>query len=172
MLPAGGRGRQSITRFALPTLMIPQDELIALLDVPSFAKLHASTPIHLTIRNRHPSRSAHVSVTLDLDPSDAFVVAGLRNGRLPILLPGSEEKLSWKLIPIECGYVKIPRIKVMNVRRAALPSQGGAEVDVEGEAVKVIDVRADWNATRVQNADDSAVAIPQQDGASTILVLP
>lgn len=174
MLPAGGRGRQSITRFALPTLMIPQDELIALLDVPSFAKLHASTPIHLTVRNRHSSRSANVSVTLDLDPSDAFVVAGLRNGRLPILLPGSEEKLSWKLIPIECGYVKIPRIKVMNVRRAALPSQGGVstEVDVEGEAVKVIDVRADWNATRVQSADDSAVAIPQQDGASTILVLP
>lgn len=174
ILPAGGRGRQSITRFALPTLMIPQDELIALLDVPSFAKLHASTPIHLTVRNRHSSRSANVSVTLDLDPSDAFVVAGLRNGRLPILLPGSEEKLSWKLIPIECGYVKIPRIKVMNVRRAALPSQGGVstEVDVEGEAVKVIDVRADWNTTRVQSADDSAVAIPQQDGASTILVLP
>lgn len=174
ILPAGGRGRQSITRFALPTLMIPQDELIALLDVPSFAKLHASTPIHLTVRNRHSSRSANVSVTLDLDPSDAFVVAGLRNGRLPILLPGSEEKLSWKLIPIECGYVKIPRIKVMNVRRAALPSQGGVstEVDVEGEAVMVIDVRADWNATRAQSADDSAVAIPQQDGASTILVLP
>lgn len=174
MLPAGGRGRQSITRFALPTLMIPQDELIALLDVPSFAKLHASTPIHLTVRNRHSSRSANVSVTLDLDPSDAFVVAGLRNGRLPILLPGSEEKLSWKLIPIECGYVKIPRIKVMNVRRAALPSQGGVstEVDVEGEVVKVIDVRADWNATRAQSADDSAVAILQQDGASTILVLP
>lgn len=174
MLPAGGRGRQSITRFALPTFMIPQDELIALLDVPSFAKLHASTPIHLTVRNRHSSRSANVSVTLDLDPSDAFVVAGLRNGRLPILLPGSEEKLSWKLIPIECGYVKIPRIKVMNVRRVALPSQGGVstEVDVEGEVVKVIDVRADWNATRAQSADDSAVAILQQDGASTILVLP
>jgi hypothetical protein len=155
--------------------MIPQDELIALLDVPSFAKLHVSTPIHLTVRNRHSSRSANVSVTLDLDPSDAFIVAGLRNGRLPILLPGSEEKLSWKLIPIECGYVKIPRIKVMDVRRAALPSQGvgvSTEVDVEGEAVKVVDVRADWNATMVQNAGDSAVAIPQQDGASTILVLP
>lgn len=173
MLPAGGRGRQSITRFALPTLMIPQDELIALLDVPSFAKLHVSTPIHLTVRNRHSSRSANVSVTLDLDPSDAFIVAGLRNGRLPILLPGSEEKLSWKLIPIECGYVKIPRIKVVDVRRAASQGVGvSTEVDVEGEAVKVIDVRADWNATRVQSAGDSAVAIPQQDGASTILVLP
>lgn len=176
MLPAGGLGRQSTTRFALPTLMIPQDELIALLEVPSVAKLHVSTPIHLTVRNRHSSRSANVAVTLDLDLSDAFIVAGLRNGRLPILLPGSEEKLSWNLIPIECGHVKTPRIKVMDVRRAVLPSQGvgvpSTEVDVEGEAVKVVDVRADWNTARVQSAGDSVVAIPQQDGASTILVLP
>lgn len=175
-LPDGSCGRQSITRFALPTLMIPQDELIALLDAPSFAKLHVSMPIHLTVRNRHSSRSANVAVTLDLDPSDAFIVAGLRNGRLPILLPGSEEKLSWNLIPIECGHVKIPRIKVVDVRGAALPSQGvgvqSAESDVEGEAIRVVDMRADWNTTRVQSAGDSAVAIPQQDGASTILVLP
>lgn len=175
-LPDGSCGRQSITRFALPTLMVPQDKLIALLDAPILAKLHVSTPIHLTVRNRHSSRSANVAVTLDLDPSDAFIVAGLRNGRLPILLPGSEEKLSWNLIPIECGHVKIPRIKVVDVRSAALPSQGvgvqSAESDVEGEAIKVVDMRADWNTARVQSAGDSAVAIPQQDGASTILVLP
>ncbi|KAG1830148.1 Gryzun, putative trafficking through golgi-domain-containing protein [Suillus variegatus] len=176
MLPDGGRGRESTTRFTLPTLMIPQDELIALLDAPSFARLHVPTTIYLTVRNRHSSRSANVTVALDLDPSDAFVVAGLRNGRLPILLPGSEEKLSWNLIPIECGHVKIPRIKVMNVRRATLPSQGvgvpNTEDDLEGEAVKVVDVRADRNTARVQSADDGTVAIPQQDGSSTILVLP
>ncbi|KAG2132301.1 Gryzun, putative trafficking through golgi-domain-containing protein [Suillus bovinus] len=176
MLPDGGRGRQSTTRFALPTLMIPQDELIALLDVPSFARLHMSTPIHLTVRNRHSSRSANIIVALDLDPSDAFVVAGLRNGRLPILLPSSEEKLSWNLIPIECGHVKIPRIKVMNVRGAALPSQGvgvpSTEVDVEGEPVKVVDVRADRNTARVESAGDGADVVPQQYDASTILVLP
>ncbi|KAG0708617.1 Gryzun, putative trafficking through golgi-domain-containing protein [Suillus ampliporus] len=173
VLPGGGRGRQSITRFALPALVVPQDELIALLDVPSTAKLHVSTPIHLTVRNRHSSRSANIAVTLDLDPSDAFIVAGLRNGRLPILLPGTEEKLSWNLIPIECGHVKIPRIKVMDVRRAAPPSQGvgvpSTEVDVEGEAVNVVDVRADWNTA---SAGDNSVATSQQDGASTILVLP
>jgi hypothetical protein len=176
ILPDGGRGRRSITRFALPTLMIPQDELIALLDVPSFARLHVATPIYLTVRNQHSSRSANITVTLDLDASDAFVVAGLRNGRLPILLPGSEEKLSWNFIPIECGHVKIPRIKVMDIRRASLPSQGvgvpNTEVDVEGDAIKVVDVRADRNTARVQSAGDSAVEIPQQDGASTILVLP
>lgn len=176
ILSDGGRGRESTTRFPLPTLMIPQDELIALLDAPSFARLHVPTTIYLTVRNRHSSCSANVTVALDLNPSDAFVVAGLRNGRLPILLPGSEEKLSWNLIPIECGYVKIPRIKVMNVRRATLPSQGAGvpntEDDVEGEAVKVVDVRADRNTARVQSADDGTVAIPQQYDSSTILVLP
>ncbi|KAG2740416.1 hypothetical protein P692DRAFT_201872440 [Suillus brevipes Sb2] len=91
-------------------------QLITLFDVPSFAKLHASTPIHLTVRNRHSSRSANVSVTLDVDPSDAFIVAGSRNDRLPILLPGSEEKLLWKLIslssPIPISLCNIIRILI------------------------------------------------------------
>jgi hypothetical protein len=64
----------------------------------------------------------------------------------------------------------------MDIRRASLPSQGvdvpNTEVDVEGDAIKVVDVRADRNTARVQSAGDSAVEIPQQDGASTILVLP
>ena len=61
-----------------------------------------------------------MAVTLELDASDAFIVAGLRNGRLPILLPGSEEKLAWILIPVECGDVKVPRIKAIDVRHMLL----------------------------------------------------
>jgi len=61
----------------------------------------------------------NAAVTLELDASDAFIVVGLRNGRLPILLPGSEENLSWILIPVECGHVKVPRIEVMDMRHAA-----------------------------------------------------
>ncbi|OAX31943.1 hypothetical protein K503DRAFT_702885 [Rhizopogon vinicolor AM-OR11-026] len=176
VLPGGDRGRQSTTRFALPTLMLPRDGLIALLDVPSTAKLHVPTPVQLTVRNRHPFRSANVTITLDLDPSDAFIVAGLRNGRLPILLPGSEERLSWNLIPVECGHVKVPRIKVMDVRHATPLSQGAGvpstEVDVEGEVINVVDVRADWRTASAHNAGENSVAITQQDGVSTILVLP
>jgi hypothetical protein len=176
MLPGGGHGRQSITRFALPTLMLPRDGLIALLDVPSTAKLHVPMLVRLTVRNQHPSRSANVTATLDLDPSDAFIVAGLRNGRLPILLPGSEERLLWNMIPVECGHVKLPRIKVMDVRHAAPPSQGAGvpstEVDVEGEVIKVVDVRANWRTGSTQDAGENSVAIAHQDGVSTILVLP
>jgi len=173
VLPGGGRGRQTTTRFALPTLVLPRDGLIALLDIPSTAKLHVPTQVQLAVRNRHLSRSANVTVMLDLEPSDAFIVAGLRNGRLPILLPGSEEKLSWNLIPVECGHVKIPRIKVMDVRHASPPSQDAGvrntEAGVEGEVVKVVDVRADW---RTGSADSTGENPTQWDGVTTILVLP
>jgi trafficking protein particle complex subunit 11 len=173
VLPGGGRGRQTTTRFALPTLVLPRDGLIALLDIPSTAKLHVPTQVQLTVRNRHISRSANVTVTLDLEPPDAFIVAGLRNGRLPILLPGSEEKLSWNLIPIECGHMKIPRIKVMDVRHTSPPSQDAGvrnvEVDVEGEVVNVVDVRAEW---RTGSADSTSESSTQRDGVTTILVLP
>lgn len=155
--------------------MLPRDGLIALLDVPSTAKLHVPTLIQLTVRNLHPFRSANVAITFELDPSDAFIVAGLRNGRLPILLPGSEEKLLWNLIPVECGHVKVPRIKVMDVRHAAPPSQGtggpSAEIEV-GEVVKVVDVHDDWRAGNAKSVGENSVAITQQGGASTILVLP
>jgi len=134
------------------------------------------TPIELTVRNQHPFRSANVAVALELDGSDAFIVAGLRNGRLPILLPGSEEKLSWILIPVECGHVKVPRIKVMDVRHAAPPLQGtgvpGTDAEVEGESVKVVDVRSDWKTENAQGVGENLVTITRQGGASTVLVLP
>jgi len=59
--------------------------------------------------------------------------------------PGSEEKLSWILIPVGCGDVKVPHIKVMDIRHTAPPLQGvpGTDAEVEGESVKVVDVRSD-----------------------------
>ena len=47
-----------------------------------------------------------------------FVVAGLRSGRIPILLPGAEETVTWRLIPVECGHVSVPRMRIMDKRRA------------------------------------------------------
>ncbi len=77
---------------------------------------------------------------MEPDPSDGFVVAGLRSGRLPILLPGAEEKILWNLIPVECGYIKLPKIKVVDHRK--LTTNMG-EGEVEGQAVKIVDVRLD-----------------------------
>ncbi|KAL0955838.1 hypothetical protein HGRIS_002040 [Hohenbuehelia grisea] len=181
ILPRDQRGPLSTSTFRLPSFRPPRDELIALLSVPPIAQLHRPTPLTLTIRNHHPTRSAAIVVQLEPDPSDSFVVAGPRSARLPILLPGAEERISWRILPIECGYVKIPRIRVVDRRKAIASAQGlggaNAEVETEGEAVRIVDVRLErrfeataGNAAAEGGPSDSK---PQEhDVLGTVLVLP
>jgi hypothetical protein len=166
----GARGPLSTTRLPLPFLRPPTSGLVALLNVPPKAKLHVPISMRLVIRNQHPTRSANVAVQLDPDPSDGFVVAGLRVGRVSILLPGAEEELTWRLIPIDCGYVNIPRLKVVDRRKAIASSQGiegaNAEVDTVGEVVSVVDVRRD------ERDETGAEVGASYAGTTTVLVLP
>lgn len=152
-------GPVSTTTFSLPPLRPPVDGLVALLTVPPTATLHTPISISLAIRNHPTSRSANITVQLDLDASDSFVVAGLRSGRVPILLPGAEERLSWKLIPTECGHVKLPRIRVTNRRKPMSNEVAGSSGDAE--TVKIIDVRLSQH----NSSED-------KEGPGTILVLP
>ena len=79
-----------------------------------------------------------ISVALDPQPSDGFVVAGLRSGRVPLVLPGAEARVTWNVIPIECGYVKVPRVRVVDHRAGVRSEEGAVGEGVrEGEAVKV-----------------------------------
>lgn len=91
---------------------------------------------------------------------------------MPIMLPGGEEKVTWRLIPIECGYVKVPRIKIVDKRRALASAQGlresNAEVETEGEVVKVIDVRRDRTRKVVGRVSVESV----EEEVGSILVLP
>lgn len=100
----------------------------------------------MTVRNRHPTRSANIVVQLEPEASDGFVAAGLRHGRMPILLPGCEGKLTWNLIPVECGFVRIPKIKVLN-RRVVIDAQahsGAAQgFEDDAELVEIVDWRWD-----------------------------
>ena len=69
-----------------------------------------------------------------------------------MLLPGAEERLTWNLIPVECGYVKVPKIRVTD-RRNVIDSQlaanananavAGKPAQSEGEEVRVVDMRTD-----------------------------
>ncbi|KAK0494835.1 Gryzun, putative trafficking through golgi-domain-containing protein [Armillaria luteobubalina] len=136
----GTRGSTSTSVFPLPSLRPPRDGLIGLLQISPVARLHEGLPLTLTIRNNHPTRSASCTVHVEPEPSDGFIVAGLRSGRLPILLPGAEEKILWNLIPVECGYVKLPTIRVIDHRKL-INNMG--ENEVEGQAVKIVDVRLD-----------------------------
>ncbi|KAH9889488.1 Gryzun, putative trafficking through golgi-domain-containing protein [Cubamyces lactineus] len=188
LLPDGSHGSRSTTRLPLPPLSPPSDGLIALLDAPTTARLHTPIPLRLTIRNLHPTRTATATVQLEPDAvSDAFVVAGLRHGRVPILLPGQEESITWNLIPVECGLVKIPRVKVLDRRNAVQvagasagavqPGGGGTqgtqavESQAEGEEVEVVDVRWDGRPERVEDENGNEVkVIKGRDGY--VLVLP
>jgi hypothetical protein len=138
------------TRLPLPNLQPPTDDLIALLHVAPTARLHRPMEMKIVIRNRHPSRTAHVTVAIDVDNMDAFIVSGVRSGRVPILLPGTEASLTWSMIPLECGFVRVPRLRVTDRRKpfVAAGDQSAStgpnpEADAPGRVIKVVDVRWD-----------------------------
>lgn len=119
----GGSGTESTSIIALPPLRPPTETLVALLDMPPVGKLHVPFQITLQVRNYHPTRSANIVVSMESEPSiDSFIVSGLRSGRLPIMLPGTEERLLWTLVPMETGYHKIPEIKVLDARSDIQPN--------------------------------------------------
>ncbi|KAL0578934.1 hypothetical protein V5O48_003082 [Marasmius crinis-equi] len=177
-------GARTISNFILPPLQPPVDGLIGLLDIPSFARLHQPTTMSLMIRNRHPTRSANITVHLDPEPTDGFIVSGLRNGRVPVLLPGGEERLVWRLIPVECGYVKPPKIRILDRRKAIASSQGlggpGADVQTEGVPVKLVDLRTEQKVVSLNIVGASPTDGAVEDGAKQaddnpiahVLVLP
>lgn len=175
MLQNGQEGPNTRSYFPLTSLRLPVEDLVALLDVPPKASLHVPISMTLRIRNYHPTRSANITVHLEPDSLDSFVVSGMRTGRVPVLLPGAEEKLIWRMIPLECGYVKLPRIKVIDRRRAisaAVQSSGEvvpAPDAPTGDSVKVIGLRHDiWPA----QADSERGSRTEYEGLGTILVLP
>ncbi|KIY46190.1 hypothetical protein FISHEDRAFT_47894 [Fistulina hepatica ATCC 64428] len=174
------RGPLATSRFPLPSLRPPRDHLIALLDAPSYAKLHKPTYMTLRVRNNHPSRSANVVVYLEPDAQDGFVIAGLRNGRLPLLLPGGEESLVWSIIPVACGFIRLPRISVVDRRKTfAVDAQGvpDLEIESEGESIHIVDIKLDRRtetlpeAATVEQRLAAAVGAPNGQWAY-VLVIP
>ena len=178
MLQNGEEGPNARSYFPLVSLRHPVEDLVALLDVPPKASLHVPISMTLSIRNHHPTRSANITVHLEADSLDSFVVSGMRTGRVPVLLPGAEEKLIWRMIPLECGYVKLPRIKVIDRRRAisaAVQSSGEAVPAPDastGDPVKVLGLRHDIWPGQVDSEPGSRAEYEGQEGPGTILVLP
>ncbi|KAI0090763.1 Gryzun, putative trafficking through golgi-domain-containing protein [Irpex rosettiformis] len=171
--------------FQLPQLEPPEDGLVALLDVPTTANLHVPIPIRMIIRNHRPTRSANVVVQVEFDATDGFVLSGLRAGRVPILLPGGEEILTWNAIPVECGYTKLPRIKVIDRRQRVIAQPGAStpettSADGEGELVSVVDMRSDERPAVSMDGTRSSTDLGKRPNAIdghgsteiTILVLP
>ncbi|KAI0034857.1 Gryzun, putative trafficking through golgi-domain-containing protein, partial [Vararia minispora EC-137] len=138
--PDGTHGPLSTSNFALPPLTPPRPGLLALLTLPASARLHVATHAHLLLRNLRAERTADISVSLEADPAgEPFLVAGARNARVPTLMPGTEVRLSWILVPLECGYVRAPRVRVVDRR---------GEGENEGIVVRVIDTRREGRGER------------------------
>ena len=159
LLPDGALGSPTTTLFPLPPLAPPTDGLIALLDAPTIATLHVPVPLRLVIRNARPTRAANITVHIEFDAADGFVLAGLRSGRVPVLLPGAEEELRWNMVPVECGLVRVPRIRVVDRR------VGSGEGE-EGEEVEVVDLRRDARA----GAEDAKVGAPSTTVGGAVTV--
>lgn len=155
--------------------------MIALLDVPPIAKLHVPLELNLSIRNYHPTLSANVLCQLETDVEDAFVASGLKSGRIPILLPGAEEKITWRLIPMECGHVQLPKLKVFNRRKlisSSSTTQAQSTVDGssgggEGDVVNIVDIRRDRKSgSEMDPSSGNVGAGVGKDGLMSVLVLP
>lgn len=169
------RGNEALTTsyIDLPSLQPPSDNLIALLHVPPLGYLHQPFPLELVIRNSHPARSALPMVSIELDQSESFVIAGIRNAHLPLLVPGAEEKIVWHLIPLECGpAVPLPRIRVTDMRRGAENKDGAiVEGDAAVDDVRVVDIRWDRRGSDSSSAgEDGKVGLG--DRRFTMLISP
>jgi hypothetical protein len=89
-----------------------------------------------------------------------------------MLLPETEATLFWKLIPVECGFVKVPKIKVIDRRKAIVPPGHEPPIpppepgsDAEGDIVKLVDVR--WDG-RSESGEEARAA----GDIGSILVVP
>ncbi|KIY69509.1 hypothetical protein CYLTODRAFT_372663 [Cylindrobasidium torrendii FP15055 ss-10] len=157
----GEKGPASTSTFALPALNPPLDGLVALLDVAPIARLHQEFPVTLTVRNNHPTRTASVRVYVDPSPDDGFIVAGMRAGRVPMLLPESEETIRWNLIPIECGKIVLPRMRVLDLRKSAPSAEHPEGTEQVGVNVKIIDARTEVKEEpQINNVSQDGEATP------------
>ena len=132
----------------------------------------------MTLRNHHPSRSASLTVQLEPDANDAFLIAGQRKALVPMLLPGAETQLVWSLIPMECGFVRVPKIQVVDKRKAGLMASPADDEppppEEEGTSVRVFDLRRE-ERVEVVNTDETSEGAPDVVNVGSIgpvLVLP
>jgi len=133
------------TLLSLPDLTPPTFGLTVLIDPPATTKLHKLFTLDVRIRNNDPHRSADLSFTLE--PAEGFVTAGLRSGVLPLLLPGTEEYLSFNLVPVSVGNVKLPLFKLQQAsKEESAPRsefEANARVTSNADIVPVVDKRWD-----------------------------
>jgi trafficking protein particle complex subunit 11 len=114
-------------------------------------------------------------VQLEPDTADAFLIAGQRSARVPTLLPGAEVQLVWSLVPIECGFVRMPKIRVVDRRQVGPLSpteQQPPAMEDEGVPVRVVDRRRHKRVKMIDATVEDTSAVIDEGNIGPILVLP
>jgi hypothetical protein len=117
-------------------------------------------------------------VQLEPDANDGFLIAGQRKALVPMLLSGAEAQLVWSLIPMECGFIRVPKIQVVDKRNTGLIASSANDdppvMEEEGTPVRVFDLRRE-ERVEVVDTDETPEGTP--DGVNMgsigpVLVLP
>jgi hypothetical protein len=151
-----------------------------LIEPPAVAKMHVPFTLPVKLRNGNQHRTAELSFFLE--PTDGFVVAGLKSATLPLLLPGTAEELVFNMVPIQVGILRLPYFRVT---LRTFPQKGQEESDPRrspdmlggtgtGEIVESVDMRwdeRDVEGVRVYRTEVDG-SVRQVDGSMSLLVLP
>ncbi|EJD46843.1 hypothetical protein AURDEDRAFT_86850 [Auricularia subglabra TFB-10046 SS5] len=170
----GNEESTATTSISLPQLTPPGDDLVAFVEPPATTRLHVPFTLRLVIQNRHASRTADLA--LQLEPNEHFVLSGLRSGRVPLLIAGAQEELFFNAIPLTCGELRLPAIKLLDRRSAVAPTDPygdgrpaspahNAQAEAELVSVPVRDARFD---AQTASGDDVYPSMERM----TVLVLP
>lgn len=148
---------------------------MAFLDPPSSARLHWPFTMRLVIQNRHYSRTADLA--LQVEPSDNFVISGMRSGRVPLLIAGAQEELLFNVIPLSCGTLRLPTFILLDKRSATLanadPYGDGRPASPAQNAPAEADlVRVPVRDARLDAHFESGADVYSTVERMTILVLP
>lgn len=116
---------------------------------------------------------------LEPDANDAFLIAGQRKALVPMLLPGAEAQLVWSLIPMECGFIRVPKIQVVDKRKSGLIASSATAdeppaTEEEGTPVRVFDLRRE-ERVEVVETDETPEGTPRgvnMGSIGPVLVLP
>ena len=151
-----------------------------LIEPPAVAKLHVPFALPVKIWNGNQYRTAELSFFLE--PTDGFVIAGLKSATLPLLLPGTAEELVFNVVPISVGILRLPNFKVT---LRTLPQKGQEEGDAQrstdtlggigvGEIVGSVDMRwdeRDAEGVRTYRTEVDG-SVRHVDGSMSLLVIP
>ncbi|GJJ08598.1 hypothetical protein Clacol_002817 [Clathrus columnatus] len=147
----GSPGNTATTDVSIPPFAAQPDSVHAVLELPATGILHVPFIAILRILNQHPWKT--FDGYFQLEPSDHFVVSGLRSGALPLVVGGCEERIPFKLIPVSCGIIQLPAFQITDRRKgpAAREQEGAVKrypvidgrIEERGQDVKTDNLTSD-----------------------------